>query len=99
MIVSRTLDQIATKAACHAQQVERLGDSTRIMELLENGQCLPVVAQRLVRLFHVQVPVADPIEAARVERRIIERLRQDERLAKPWFCLRVVASCPQKAQV
>ena len=69
------------------------------MELLENGQRLPVVAQRLVWLFHVQVPVADAVEAARVESRIIERLRQDERLAKPGFCLRVVAPCPQKTQV
>ena len=69
------------------------------MELLKKSQCLSMVAQRLVWLFHVQVPVADAVEAARVESRIIERLRQDERLAKPGFCLRVVAPCPQKTQV
>src|ERR1700686_1792208 len=69
------------------------------MEALENGQRLPVVAQRLVWLLHVQVPVADAVEAARVESRVIERLRQDERPAKPWFCLRIVLPCPQKTQV
>src|SRR5258708_5703671 len=69
------------------------------MELLENGQRLPVVAQRLVWLFHVQVPVTDAVEATRMQNRIIECLRQDERLAKPGFRLRVVAPCPQKTQV
>src|SRR5437660_11789472 len=69
------------------------------MELLENGQRLPVVAQCLVWLFHVQVPVADAVKTTSMQNRIIKCLRQDERLAKPGFRLRVVAPCPQKTQV
>src|SRR5581483_10319811 len=58
-----------------------------------------MVAQGFVWLLHIQMPVADTVEAACVQSRIIERLRQNECLAKPDFCLRVVASCPQKTQV
>ena len=69
------------------------------MELLENGQRLPVVAFCLVWLFHVQVPVADAVEAMSMQNRIFECLRHDERLAKPCFRMGVVAPCPQKTQV
>src|ERR1700737_2940769 len=58
-----------------------------------------MVMESFTRLFSIDMPVPNAIEATCVYCRIVECLCKKKCLAKPGFSLRIIASSPQETEI
>src|SRR6266699_2050341 len=93
------LHGISSPVQHHPEQVKGLGHPGSIVLLLEHVKGLLMGLESLLHLTGVDQPVAQTIEAMRVQGRIRERLGERYRLAKECPCAFILAPRPQRAQV
>src|SRR5690349_21547099 len=69
------------------------------MQFAEYLQGFLVIAQGLLWLFDVHIPVADTIQTASMYGGIVEQLGEYQSLPEPGLGLRIISSRPQRSQV
>ena len=82
----------------HREQVHRLGDAALVPGGFEDRECFIVMRNSRARIFAIDEPVADAVQAARNEHWIVDGSRDLERLPAKVAGALVVARRPQHAQ-
>src|SRR5579859_5652782 len=99
LVMFYCLNCIPVYAVGHAQKVKCFGHALGVMERFKDSKRFLMCLQTLCGSPYIDQPVPDTIEAASMEFRIGQHLGAIKRLPEPVSRLRVIAPCPQAAEV
>src|SRR5947209_3980414 len=92
-------NQVGAQHIGHGQEVETAGLARLVVQTVEDGEGLLVIAHCLHRLLDVHVPVGDVVQAVRQGARVVYAPSQSEGAFVVATRARVVALSPEEAQI